>query len=381
MATRTADSLLTLRAEVDARWPGRSKASDGFLASSSHTQANPNSDHEPWVKDGATGVVTAGDFTDDAVGGTPEIADVILRTLVERRDPRVKYIIHEGKIWRSYDKPGIPAWTPGPYTGSNQHFQHVHVSVLPEKRLYDSMVPWGLLDKEPAKPAPKPTSLVSRDFAITGIVNMHAVGPEDERRARRMVRRTGNLEWTIGALAEFNRPMAKVVREEEKLGLHRAEPNEGTTGNALFWRQPVWDFNALPDLDVKIPGRWLHMAAGVFVHKRTGFVLPKLALHNPPSVGKAAEADWVRDLCVARELAWARKMKREHGRASLDGDFNEARAINLPNFKRLMHHKVDEGYANGTISAKDQEVHFGFVRGDITDHAAVSVPIDVRVKH
>lgn len=139
---RPARAIVKLRDEVDALFPNRAKASDGMLGDAAH--ATRDSDHNPWVTDAGVGVVTAVDITDDAERGIPEIADFLVRTLVANRDPRVKYIIHESKIWRSYDKPGIPAWTPAPYDGPNKHFTHVHVSVKPEKVHFDSVAPWGL---------------------------------------------------------------------------------------------------------------------------------------------------------------------------------------------------------------------------------------------
>lgn len=137
MTWRLAESLDALRDEVNARWPNRSKVSDGTIGDAAH--ASRDSDHNPWVKDGTTGVVTAMDVTDDG-----NIAEVIVATLVKRRDPRVKYLIHNRQIWRSYDKPGIPAWTPAPYTGDNPHLKHVHVSVNSDKADYDSRAPWGI---------------------------------------------------------------------------------------------------------------------------------------------------------------------------------------------------------------------------------------------
>ncbi|HSX67221.1 hypothetical protein [Nocardioides sp.] len=134
---RLAKSLETLRTEVNNRWPTRNKASDGTIGNAEH--ASRDSDHNPWVKDGTMGVVTAIDLTDDEA-----VADVIARTLVARRDRRIKYVIFNRTIWRSYDKPGIPAWTPAPYSGVNAHLKHVHVSVQSDKARYDSTAPWGL---------------------------------------------------------------------------------------------------------------------------------------------------------------------------------------------------------------------------------------------
>ncbi|MQB02542.1 MAG: hypothetical protein GEU78_20460, partial [Actinobacteria bacterium] len=67
MAWRVARSLLTLRDQVDAAAPNRSKRSDGTIGDAAH--ASRSSDHNPWVKDGATGVVTAIDLTHDPAGG------------------------------------------------------------------------------------------------------------------------------------------------------------------------------------------------------------------------------------------------------------------------------------------------------------------------
>lgn len=156
---RPARSLTVLLDEVNARWPNRSKASDGLLGDASHQTRD--SDHNPWVKDGTTGVVTAVDITDDAAPGVPEIADLIVQTLVQRRDARVKYLIHEGTMWRSYDKPGIPAWEPAPYTGTNGHFAHAHVSVWDEKDLYDFTAPWGIALPVAPVPPDRPKKVVA----------------------------------------------------------------------------------------------------------------------------------------------------------------------------------------------------------------------------
>lgn len=151
---RPAKSLTILLSEVNTRFPNRSKVSDGMLGDAAH--ATRDSDHNPWVKDGNVGVVTAVDITEDSAPGVPEIADLIVETLVERHDPRVKYIIHEGLIWRSYAKSGIPAWHPAPYDGPNGHFHHCHVSVWDSKALYDSTVTWGIW------PAPKEDRVMTR---------------------------------------------------------------------------------------------------------------------------------------------------------------------------------------------------------------------------
>lgn len=120
---RLAPALATLVHEVNERHPGRSTRSDGSIASAAHSVANPSSDHEV---DRTDGYVKALDLTDSPPAFDP---DDFYDSVIARRDPRVKYIIKDGRIWRSYPKPGLPAWTPQPYRGTNGHWNHAHLSV------------------------------------------------------------------------------------------------------------------------------------------------------------------------------------------------------------------------------------------------------------
>jgi uncharacterized protein YraI len=135
---RTANALLQLLKQVNALAPHRGRSFDGTIASQQHHAQNPGSDHEP----NAAGVVTAIDITHDPANGCD--AKAIVRSLVASRDPRVKYLIHDGQMWRAYSKPGIPAWHPSPYTGPDPHRHHVHVSVQGEPALYDDSRVWNV---------------------------------------------------------------------------------------------------------------------------------------------------------------------------------------------------------------------------------------------
>ncbi|HZH74401.1 MAG TPA: peptidoglycan-binding protein [Archangium sp.] len=137
---RIAKALEQLLAELNSHAPNRSKLSDGAIGDAAH--ASRTSDHNPWVDDGGMGVVTARDFTHDPAHGAD--MNKIVAHLVKRRDPRIKYIIWNWKMWRSYDKLGVSAWTPTDYTGSNGHTKHAHVSVNSDKASYDSTATWGL---------------------------------------------------------------------------------------------------------------------------------------------------------------------------------------------------------------------------------------------
>jgi hypothetical protein len=151
MAWRTAKALDQLLAQVNALAPFRSKKADGAIGDEAH--ATRSSDHNPWVKDGAIGVVTARDFTHDPANGFD--AYKFAEGLKTNADNRLKYIISNKRIWN----PAIsPDWRP--YTGANAHSQHTHVSVRPQKAFYDDSRPWKLpmlpavpLTTAPGKPA------------------------------------------------------------------------------------------------------------------------------------------------------------------------------------------------------------------------------------
>lgn len=137
-AWRVAASLETLRHQFDAAFPRRNKASDGGIGDAAH--ATRDSDHNPWVKDGAMGVVTARDFTHDPAHGMD--IDRLTDELAASRDSRIKYIIANGYILDS--RPGNNPWRWVRYYGSNPHTKHFHLSVMPSKHLYDDSRPWNL---------------------------------------------------------------------------------------------------------------------------------------------------------------------------------------------------------------------------------------------
>lgn len=150
MAWRAAKSINQLRKQINEQFPTRSKAADGMIGDAAH--ASRSSDHNPWVKDGNTGVVTAIDITHDPVNGvdSEKLAEVLLNS----RDPRIKYVISNKKIASGADGPKPWVWRK--YGGSNPHNHHVHLSVEDTKSLYDSERPWDLsgMDGTPDPAAP-----------------------------------------------------------------------------------------------------------------------------------------------------------------------------------------------------------------------------------
>lgn len=104
----TPAAIAVLR-QATAICPSRMKASDGLLPSKAHIHQNPNSDHNSGL---------AVDLTHDPKSGI-DCVDLFEKL---KADKRVKYLIFKGRIW-SQDKGERP------YTGSNPHNKHLHISI------------------------------------------------------------------------------------------------------------------------------------------------------------------------------------------------------------------------------------------------------------
>ena len=135
---RIAPALETLRAEINASAPERSKASDGGIGDTRH--AATASDHNPCA---CCRVVCARDFTHDPAGGFDSyaFAEWLGRRVAYGHEPRVRYVISHGRIFSGEGQKHEPgAWRP--YSGKNRHAHHVHVSVRHGAQFYDNPAPW-----------------------------------------------------------------------------------------------------------------------------------------------------------------------------------------------------------------------------------------------
>lgn len=141
MTWRVARSLDVLLAELNAAAPNRSKLSDGSIGDAAH--ASRSSDHNPWVIDSdGIGVVRARDFTHDPADGLDcnQLAPFLAGLLGEHPALRSgAYVIWNRRII-SRDRIS-EGWRP--YTGSNPHDHHLHLSVALDEAGYDSTAPWG----------------------------------------------------------------------------------------------------------------------------------------------------------------------------------------------------------------------------------------------
>jgi hypothetical protein len=133
MAWRLARALETLRAQVNEKWPNRSKNSDGSVGDVSHSSRA--SDHNP----DPSGVVRAIDLTHDPKSGFDSYAFADL--LLKNQDTRLKYVISNRRIGSGPAgvQPGV--WRK--YTGSNPHDHHCHISVVADFR-GDNTSPWDI---------------------------------------------------------------------------------------------------------------------------------------------------------------------------------------------------------------------------------------------
>lgn len=149
MDWRAAESLLVLKAEINAQFPNRRKQSDGIIGDAAH--ASRNSDHNPWVVDNkGKHVVTAMDITHDPENGLD--SERLAEALLASRDPRIKYVISNRKIASGADGPQPWVWRK--YNGANAHNHHVHLSVEDTQKLYDSVEAWDLKIGEAPKANP-----------------------------------------------------------------------------------------------------------------------------------------------------------------------------------------------------------------------------------
>lgn len=140
MAT-PAPALLALRDSIDARYPTRSKASDGILGDAAH--AARASDHNQG---------NALDITYDPEHG-PDL-EQLAELLID--DERVSYVIWHRRIRNRAYEGG--AWRE--YAGANPHEHHLHVSIHASAR--DDTSAWVI------EPAPVQQGVGLRRVIIAG---------------------------------------------------------------------------------------------------------------------------------------------------------------------------------------------------------------------
>lgn len=162
-------------AEASRLWPNRRKTSDGICASPEHIRRSPVSDHN-------TG--DAWDLSHDPGAGCD--CHAIVARIIERRDPRVSYVIWDRTIWRSYPKPGLPAWMAERYTGSNSHTLHCHISIKSTAR--NDTSPWFTQDEEDdLTPEEREALFEVRDFVRASRASVGAMDANADGRMEHII--------------------------------------------------------------------------------------------------------------------------------------------------------------------------------------------------
>lgn len=158
-----APALVALRDETNRLWPLRSKASDGTIGDARH--AGGTSDHNP-KPDGRGGlVVDALDLTHDPAHDVD--CNILSRWVTV--DRRTKYVIWNRQIWN----PAVsPHWRP--YTGSNPHTKHMHVSIRADLR-NDISAWWWPANKEPTVPDDPNVPNITGPLTFHPVINSDGV--------------------------------------------------------------------------------------------------------------------------------------------------------------------------------------------------------------
>lgn len=160
---RLAKSLVTLIDDIDQKVPSRDTHNDGTIGDAAHQKKGKASDHNPNLTQGGKGIVTAMDVTHDPADGFD--AGAFAEQLRLAQDPRIKYVIFDGRIFSSTVSP----WTwRNRDKGPGDHSEHVHISVVDDPALFDDTRAW---------PVNLPTSTVGRVTGFPPTIKLGSSGP------------------------------------------------------------------------------------------------------------------------------------------------------------------------------------------------------------
>ena len=114
----------TLRDQINETWLDRDKRSDGWISDSKH--ALRKSDHNPRPDTAEVCALDIDAGLSNEQGISHALADQL--RLTAKKDKRISYIIHAGKIASARS-----LWKFRKYTGINPHHRHIHISFKPNQ--------------------------------------------------------------------------------------------------------------------------------------------------------------------------------------------------------------------------------------------------------
>jgi hypothetical protein len=147
---------LTLRNQINKRWPSRDKRSDGWLGDSAHQArvSDHNPDKQGWVHAididhnmGPAGPARQGETAE-------ELANQLIKLAREGKDNgRLKYVVYNNRIASGTHKNEFWTWRKGNWG----HTQHIHVSFTSKAQNDGSPFPLEIFNQgQPPKPEPVP---------------------------------------------------------------------------------------------------------------------------------------------------------------------------------------------------------------------------------
>lgn len=140
MSYYLAPCLVQLRDEINARWPNRDKASDGWIGDARHQASK--SDHNP----NSRGSVDAIDIDEDGI-------DIWAVFAAVKKHPSARYWIYERKLYHR-----LRGWKPEDYDGVNPHDKHAHLSIEQDRDAEQDRRSWGIASAKPSAPKPSTPS-------------------------------------------------------------------------------------------------------------------------------------------------------------------------------------------------------------------------------
>jgi hypothetical protein len=145
MSWKLAAAAVTLRDQVNKRYPKRDRSSDGTIGDQAHRRRI--SDHNP----DKTGYVMALDLDED---GWPahQFADQLVDYMRTSGDKRIKNIVYEGRVASGTYSNQRWVWRSAPSLG---HAHHIHVSFAEPAKHDGRPFPLPILDMPQAKPVDK----------------------------------------------------------------------------------------------------------------------------------------------------------------------------------------------------------------------------------
>lgn len=201
-----APCLVAMEDEADRLAPNRNRKADGSIGDQAHQSRT--SDHNP-----SDGYVHALDLTHDPAGGFDCNARVA--QIVRRQDPRIKYIIFNRQVWRSYKTASHhpEPWTPAPYGGSNPHTFHAHFSVIGSDRARHDTSSWWPTHT----PTPPPEDPFMADIVLSG-ADLERIVENTYAEAGKGLDKSGRASWPA-ALAFDDDPKGVLNYIRHALGL------------------------------------------------------------------------------------------------------------------------------------------------------------------